>query len=103
MEKLSISEFKNCCDEIQPHAYRFSTSNQHGIKLNWNINFTATYNNLIVCLFPNMVVFQGGDGALTLKNVKYILHQDFGQIGHIFDFVCEDTDDYADVYRVMAI
>lgn len=103
MEKLSISEFLNYCKEMNPSSYKFSTFDQSSTVFGWNISMTSIYDSLIVCFSPKRIIFKNSKGAnLILKGVKYVLHQDFGQIGQAFDFVCVDKGDSTNVYRVVA-
>lgn len=103
MEKLSVSEFLNYCKEMNPSTYKFSSFDQNSTVFGWNISMTSIYDSLIVCLSPRRIIFKDSRGAnLILKGVKYVLHQDFGQIGQAFDFVCHDKEDSTVVYRVVA-
>lgn len=87
MEKLSISEFKRMCDGINAREFQFSTSNQEDS--DYYFECYALYDNIIISLVPNVIIFSSKNGRLVLRGVRHIIHRPAEYIGHIFDIICD--------------
>ena len=87
MEKLSISEFRRCCNDIAAKSYQFSTSNQKDACPYFE--YCATFDSMLICLSPNVIVFSNNNCRLILKCVRYIIHRQSEYLGHIFDIMCD--------------
>lgn len=103
MEELSMSEFRNLCQNLSPSTYVFDTSKQNTTLFHYS-DIISEYTDVIFMLNPNRICFKNSNGTLCFNRVKEIIHSKNCDSTDVFRIVCENdfqnsTDFSYTIYR----
>lgn len=90
MQKMSVWEFKNFCDNMspKPQKYIFYTGNQDRDIEEGTLRIKLRFDEIQINFNPNTIYLKSGRDFLSFETVKYIKYLEKTPIGEVFSIVC---------------
>lgn len=90
MKTLSLTEFKNFCNERSLQKFILTSENQGKYMTQYTVRGRLSFSKMAMSLAPNMICFENGDNYVMLEDVKRVrIVEEQSAIGTIFDVVCK--------------
>lgn len=94
IKSLSMTEFKNVCEQLSFNDYVFVSENQEWSKISHSAKVKLCFTNMITMLNPNTIWFKDSDSFLQLGMVKKInMTEEDTILGTIFTIICGNPKD----------
>lgn len=93
MEKLSLLEFKNRCNDFCFRTFIFSTDNQSPKSIDSTVRSELTFKDMTITFNPNTICLRNKHNFLQLNKVKAVnLHKKSCPLGKVFTIICGDLN-----------
>lgn len=91
MQKLSVWEFKEYCDNLSPRRYIFNSENQEWSRVEDTIRIKVEFGNMIISFNPNTIYLKSKNDFISLERVKYVKLSEKSLLGEVFTIVCGNS------------
>lgn len=88
MQKLSVREFKNLCDQKSNRKFIFDSVNQNWCKVGETMKIKLEFDNFVISFNPNTVRLRSPAGEVVFERVRYIEECEPSLLGDVFNIVC---------------
>ncbi len=90
MQKLSVREFKEYCDDLSPHSFIFDSVNQDWCTTGETMKIKLVFDNLKISFNPNTIYLSSVSSKVLFERVKYVQVCEPSLLGAVFTIVCGD-------------
>jgi len=90
MQNLSIREFKEYCDRLQPHSFIFDSENQSWNKVESTMQIKQRFDEIKISFNPNTIYLSSASGTVSFERVKRIMACEASLLGCVFNVICAD-------------
>lgn len=104
MQKLSILEFRDLCNNMPQCCYIYDSINQDWNTVGDTMKIKQNFDGIKINFNPNTICLISSFGRLIFERVKYIRIEEPSILGLVFTVVCGDfsTNDNNKSYTIIA-